>query len=197
MAFPDIPITEVALRSHHPTRITETLNGIEERSSLGAQYFSINVVFENLEKINQRKLMAFIDEQSGPLEPFDFPLPDYIGDSTGDYTGSITAASGAAGDTQCNITHTGNTGDYILRAGDLVQFSTHKKLYVVTADVIGSSSQIETLYFSPPARAAISGGTVVHKDLTMYVRFGEDTQEFEIDPSQFPTYEIEFKENLT
>lgn len=182
------------ISSINPTRMNRTLNGVVQRSSSTGQYFSITATYSALSQSEQRQISAHINAQAGPLQSFALALPDYLGDSTGDYTGSITTnGTNAVGATNIGITATGTYPT--LRAGDLIQFANHDKLYTVTADVNSPGTSV-TIY--PPLRTAVTtGSTVKHKDLTITVRYSNENQEFTIGLDQFPTFTIEFEEVLS
>lgn len=196
--FPSIPFTNMTLRSNNPTRVTTAINGIEQRDSLGAQYYSLNVTFQNLSKANQRLLMAFIDEMQGPLTAFDIALPSYLGNSTGVYTGTISVpGSHAVGSTTVNITTpTATIGDVVLKAGDLVRFSNHSKIYSVKSDRTASPPSAVTLSLNQALRSAVSAVTLTHTNLTMSVRFSEDIGDFSVDQREYATFSLSFNEVL-
>lgn len=84
----------------------------------------------------------------------------------------------------------------VLKAGDLIRFSNHTKLYAVAADVTAVTGN-ETITLTTPLRSAVTTShTVSHKDIQASVRFLNDNQEFNMDAQQFPSFEIDFKEVL-
>jgi len=198
MAFPTIPFTNMSLRSINPTRITSTINGIEQRASVGAQYYSLTVSFSNLTQAYQRQLFAFVDEMRGPLTNFDIALPDYLGNSTGSYTGSITVNGAvSAGATSVIVATSASNGTVILKAGDLLRFASHNKLYAVKSDITAGSGGAATILLTQPLRSALTNSSsVTHRSLSMNVRFASDNQEFQVDASLYPTFDIEFVEVL-
>ena len=163
--FPSIPFTDVTLRSVNPTRVTTSINGVIQRQAIGAQYFAVTGSFSNLTQTQQRQLFGFIEQMRGPLTAFNLQLPDYLADSTGDFTGTITVATNtSAGATSIPITSSAANGVVILRAGDLIRFSNHNKVYTVASTVTAVSGN-ETLTLSQPLRSAVTTShTITHKD---------------------------------
>jgi hypothetical protein len=133
--------------------------------------------------------------QGGGLSSFAFTLPDYLGDSTGAYSGTITLTAGLGiGATSAAVNSTGSTFPS-LKAGDLIQFNGHTKLYALTQDV---SSPGTTLNFYPALRKAVTGSTTVtHQNLTMTVRYITQEQDFSINVDEFSDITLEFQEVLT
>lgn len=197
MAFPNIPFSDVTLRSINPTRITQVINGVEQRSAVGSQYFQLTATFRNLTKANQRALMAHIDEMRGPLTAFEITLPDYLGDSTGAFTGAITlAATASAGASTVSISSAAANGVIVLKAGDLIRFASHNKVYMVKNDVTAVTGN-ETVNLTQPLRAAVTNtSSVTHQNLTMSVRYSQDIGEFSVDPSEYANFSLEFTEVL-
>lgn len=195
--FPTLPISDMNVRSVNPTRVTKSINGLEQRQAIGSQYYEVTATFRNLTQAQQRQLQGFINEMKGPLTGFDITLPDYVGDSTGTYTGSITVATNtAAGASSVPVTTAASNGVVVLKAGDLIRFSNHNKIYAVAADVTAVTGN-ETITLTTPLRSAVTTShTVSHKDVQMFVRFVNDNQEFSMDTSQFPSFEIDFREVL-
>lgn len=196
--FPSIDFTNMVMRSFNPTRITTTINGIEQRSSIGAQYYGLTVNFQNLTQSEQRQLLGFIDEMAGPLTEFEITLPDYLGDSTGTYSGTITTNGTASeGVSSVPVTTSASSGVTILKAGDLVRFAGHTKVYSVKSNIVTTSGGAATILLTQQLRSSVSGSTTVtHKNLTMNVRFADITAEFEIDPSLYPSFDLDFVEVL-
>lgn len=193
-AFPSITPSSVSLVPVNPTRVTTTLNGIEQRQAVGGQYFRLVAEFTGLNKAELRQIQSHVIQQGGPLTSFEFTLPDYLGDSTGAYTGTITLSSnGAVGQTSVSVTSTGSTFPS-LKAGDLIRFASHDKIYTLTSDV---SSPGTTLAFYPALRTAVtSGQTVTHQNLTIKVRYSEDTENLVVGTNLYSDISIEFVEVL-
>lgn len=196
--FPITDFTNMSMRSINPTRVTTVLNGIEQRSAIGAQFFQFTATFANLSKLDQRKLMGFIDEVKGPLTEFDLALPDYLGDSTGAHTAAITLNAGfAIGATSVTATASATAGVILLRAGDLITFASHKKIYSVKADVTQPGAGAATVTLTQALRSAVLTATAIkHQNVVASVRFINEINEFSVDQNEFASFQIEFNEVL-
>ncbi len=194
-AFPSITPSSVNLISVNPTRITQTLNGIQQTEATSGQYFRLVATFSNLESSEVRQILSHMNAQGGPLTSFEFTLPDYLGDSTGAYAGTITtAATGNIGATSITVTGTGSTFPS-LKAGDLIRFASHDKIYTLSNDVTSIGT---TLSFYPALRNTVNNSTTVtHKNLTMKVRYATDNQEFSVITNLYSSFNIEFIEVLS
>lgn len=196
--FPLTNFSNMTMRSVNPTRVTTAINGIEQRSAIGSQYYTFVANFNNLNQADQRKLMAFIDEMRGPLTTFDLALPSYLGNSTGAFTGAITTAAGSSlGATTVTITSAAANGVTVLKAGDLIRFASHTKVYTVKTDVVAAAGN-ETVTLSQPLRAAVlTSTTVTHQSVSASVRFSQEIGEFSVGQDLYANFSIEFNEVLT
>jgi len=198
-SFPSLPIANMSMRSINPTRVTTTINGLEQRSSLSAQYYQLTVNFENLTQSDQRQLLAFIDEMRGPLTAFDITLPDYLGDRTGAVYSIAVRTTTSAGATSVPITASGApNGSIVLKAGDLIRFSNHNKVYSVASNVSITSTN-GTITLTTPLRSGVTATThtVTADNVSMSVRFTNDINEFQIGADLYPSFSIELQEVLT
>ena len=190
-AFPNITPQSVSLISVNPTRITTTLNGIEQRSSSTGQYYRLTASYGNLTRAQVRQIIGHMAEHSGPLDAFTFQLPTYLGTITGSGTSMGSSGSASIGATAITLTVGGGTIPYF-KAGDLFKFANHNKIYQAIADANST-----TLNFRPPLRTAHATTTgLTTTSLSMTVRYATDNQEFAINTDEFSSFSIEFVEVL-
>jgi len=194
--FPSIQPTSAQMRKVNPTRITTTLNGLEQRESSAGQYFALTLEFANLSQSEQRQIQGLFAETGGPVTTFDYQLPDFMGDSTGTYAGGITMTNTYSAGVSTVVVNAG--GSVIdIKAGDLVTFTGHNKVYMLTANATSAGGSNYTLKIDPPLRAGVSATTAVtHKNITMKVRFVSDNQEFDVDPTLYANFTLELVEVL-
>ena len=194
--FPSIQPTSAQMRKINPTRVTTTLNGIEQRESSAGQYFALTLEFANLSQSEQRQIQGLFAETGGPVQTFDYQLPDFMGDSTGAYSGGIAMSLTYSAGTSTVLVNAG--GSVIdLKAGDLVKFTGHDKVYMLKADTVVSSGSNYIMQIDPPLRAGVTATTAVtHKNVTMKVRFASDNQEFDVDPNLYANFSLELVEVL-
>ena len=110
--------------SVNPTKVTSSMNGIEQRIASTGQYFRFVGVYSNLTQANQRAVFAHIQSQAGPLNSFTISLPTYLGNSTAGFTGTLTAVTETVNDPVITATASSNN-TAVLKAGDLIKFSNH------------------------------------------------------------------------
>jgi hypothetical protein len=194
--FPSISPTSVSMNTVNPTRITTTVNGVEQREASSGQYFALSVEFANLSQTEQRQIKGFFSQVKGPTTAFDYQLPDYIGDSSGGFTGSITMAlTYAAG--QSTLLITAGAQNPNLKQGDVITFASHDKVYTVTENTTFDSGSNYILKIDPPLRESVtSGSTVTNQNVTMLVRFASENNEFDVDQTLYANFSVELVEVL-
>ena len=138
------------------------------------------------------ELMAFIIKQRSGKESFDIVPPD-ISSAKGNVSGTVLVnGTFAAGVTSVNVD--GMTGT--LKAGDLIKFASHTKIYMVVADSTADVSNAATLTIEPPLQSSISDDSVVTFDnVSFKVHLENDIQEFGVvgaDKDGNALYQFEF-----
>lgn len=183
----------MTMTSMSPTRVTTSLNGVEQRLAGTGQYFMFTAEFRGLSQTQQRQIFGHMASVRGPLDTFTLTLPNYLGNNTAGYAGTITGITASAGDVSITATTSADTA--IFKAGDLIKIGTGNKIYTVTADVT-SSGTTATIPIYPALRANFSSASATHTNISVTVRYATDNQEFQIGTNQFPNFNIEFVEVL-
>lgn len=181
--------------SVNPTKVTASLNGIEQRIASTGQYFRFVGTYSNLTQANQRAIFAHIQSQGGPLNAFTISLPAYMGNSTAGFTGTLTGVTETVNDPVITATASANN-TAVLKAGDLIKFSNHNKIYTVTNDVTSNGSGVCTINIFPALKQSITSGSITHRSVQPTVRYASDNAEFSLGADQFTTFTLEFIEVL-
>ena len=124
------------------------------------------------------ELMAFIVKQRSGKETFTI-VPPEIEDARGSETGSVLVnGNQTAGDTTIAMDAFAGDGAGRFKAGDLIKFASHTKVYMVVSDVT-SSSNAATVTIEPPLVADIADDSgVTYDDVAITVYLTSDIQEF-------------------
>ena len=124
------------------------------------------------------ELMAFIVKQRSGKETFTI-VPQEIEDARGSETGSVLVnGNQTAGDTTIAMDGFAGDGAGRFKAGDLIKFASHTKVYMVVSDVT-SSSNAATVTIEPPLVADIADDSgVTYDDVAITVYLTSDIQEF-------------------
>ena len=124
------------------------------------------------------ELMAFIVKQRSGKETFTI-VPPELEDARGSETGSVLVnGNQTAGDTTIAMDGFAGDGAGRFKAGDLIKFASHTKVYMVVSDVT-SSSNAATVTIEPPLVADIADNSgVTYDDVAITVFLTSDIQEF-------------------
>ena len=123
-------------------------------------------------------LMAFIVKQRSGKESFTIIPPD-LSSTKGSESGTVLInGSHSAGDTTIAMDGFGGDGSGRFKAGDLIKFASHTKVYMVVEDVT-SSSNAATVTIEPPLISDLVNNSVVtYNDVSFTVHLTNDVQEF-------------------
>jgi len=142
-------------------------------------------------------------QQNGQYEAFTI-VPPEIATTRGTASGTITVAntsstspviSLSAGSTAVGVTIDG-TGT--LKKGDLIKFSNHNKVYMVTEDVNFDGSTLTRIPFYPSLTTALTGGgqTITYTNVPFTVYLDNDQIKFITQADGTYKYEITVNEEI-
>lgn len=204
--FPTAGFTALELKSNTRSRLTESVSGNTQRIKTGSQHFSIKLKSPPLSRQDFNALYSFIIQQDGQVESFTL-VPPVVSSTTGTMTGTVTTAnvnstdpamSQAAGSTSVAITDDG-TPSGTLKKGDVIKFSNHDKVYMLTEDLtLANDSAVKQMSFYPPLNTAITGGTdtVIYNNVPFKVFFQTDEVSYELQNDGYYRYEISVREEI-
>ena len=173
-AFPisTAKFTSLGIKSIQNTIISKSVSGKKLARQIDGQRwaFTIQIITAKRSDV-YGELMAFIVKQRSGKENFTI-VPPEITDARGTASGTPngTASAGAT-----SITLAG-TGTGTLKAGDMIKFANHDKVYMVVAD----QSDISTgsLTIEPPLTTAITNSDITYDNVPFTVHLTNDVQEF-------------------
>ena len=192
--FPSIEPASVSVIPITPLQINRTLSGRETRDLVTGPYFEFIYEFPPLDSDQRRQIAGHIANANGALQSFYVKLPTGVDDVSGNAAGTIDVASGeSAGATAVIYTATGATDTTVFKAGDIIQFDNHGKIYEVTADSATTGST-GTVSFYPPLRTAVTTSEDInYTNINALVRYKQDIS-YEIRTNSFANINLEFIE---
>lgn len=183
MSYPTTPeATSVQITAVSKNVRTESRNGRVQVRSLADQRWAITMTYRDLTRSDFGPVFGFVAGKSIGGQTFTVS-PSEVSSAPG-VSGSATA-TGSAGAT--SVTVSGMTGT--LKAGSFVKFSTHDKVYMVTADRSGAG----TMTITPPLQAAASG-SMTYNDVPFTVRLVGDIQEWTLGGYDRYSFEVDMLE---
>ena len=186
--YPTTPVFNgVGFNSRHYNLSSETISGRTQVRNIGGQRWEFSASYPPLTRSQFAPVNAFIMGQRGMAETFTIVLPE-ISSRSGNASGSVqTSASEAIG--QATISIDGLSGT--LKAGDVIKFDNHSKVYMIVSDLTGSGD----LEIQPSLRVAVPNDTaIIFNNVPFTVRLNNDLQEYTLGLSSLVRYEVDFLE---
>ena len=166
-----------------------SLSGRTQVRNIGGQRVEFTATYPTLTRSEFAPIAAFIMAQRGMAEEFTIVLPE-ISSKSGDATGTVlTSLSEAIGQTVISID--GLTGT--LKAGDMIKFSNHNKVYMIVSDRAGNGD----LAIQPSLTVAVPNNTeITYDNVPFTVRLNNDVQTYDLGLASMLDYEVDFIEAI-
>tara|TARA_R110001632_G_scaffold74101_1_gene169870 strand:+ start:110 stop:688 length:579 start_codon:yes stop_codon:yes gene_type:complete len=188
--YPASPIfASVGFKSVYYNLSSQSLSGRTQVRNIGGQRFEFSASYSRLLRSEFTPVLAFVMSQRGMAETFSIVLPE-ISSTSGTATGTVrTNGTSPIGDK--TITIDGLTG--LLKAGDVIKFASHSKVYMVTQDRSGAGD----LSIEPGLEAVVANDTVItYNDVPFLVRLNNDIQEYNIGSASLVDFDVDFIESV-
>jgi len=182
------------------TKKTETASGRTTRATNATTLWQGVLAFPSTAAGDFRAVQAFVARCQGSLNEFDLVVPS-VSDTVSGYPSQVTypSADAAAGATSIAVT-SNETSKIILRAGDVIRFFNHTKVYMVTENVTTDGAGAGTIQFQPALVTAVDSDSAGENISVNQVAFrfiiSNDLQEYGYDTQGFVSFEIDVQEVL-
>lgn len=194
--------TTTNFSSQTTSRVTVSVSGKTQRIKTGQQFFTFKLKSPKMTRLQVDADFSFIAAQDGQVESFTI-VPPVISSTKGTASGTVTVVNAtssapvlslAAGSK--NVGVSGGTGT--LKKGDLIKFSNHDKVYMLTEDVNLDGSTVDQISFYPPLTTALTGGgqTITYNSVPFKVYLNSDTATFSTSTDGLHQYEISVNEEI-
>jgi hypothetical protein len=186
--YPTTPIfNTIGFRSVNYNLSSQSVSGRTQVRNIGGQRFEFSAQYTRMTRSEFAPILVFTMAQRGSAETFTIVLPQ-ISSKSGDASGTILV-NGAADIGATTVGVDGVTGT--LKAGDMVKFANHSKVYMLTADRAGNGN----ISIQPALRVAVPNDNAVTFDSVPFtVRLNNDVQEFNLGSASLVDYEIDMIE---
>ncbi len=161
--YPSSPSFEsINFKTVTPTQVTGTMSGKVRRIGMGVSYYTWEVKYPNLSRIEAGTVKGYLAQALGPQFSFEIVLPKLSTSALAVQTSSVprTSATAAIGSINVTLTNCGANAN-VLAAGDFFKFANHTKVYMCVAPCIANGSGNATLFFSGPLVNAVPSSTNV------------------------------------
>ena len=197
--FPTSPnFRSLNFKDNRPTLLNQTLSGKKQVRQIGSQYFSFTVQMPPLQQEKAQEVFAFLQKQKGSFEDFTIVAPlDNLGAGKAE-TDIQVVGSHTSGDASIAVDGFSNNQTGALRAGDLIKFANHSKIYMVQSDIDSDGSGALTVLISPNLVASLADNeavTVNKPSFTVYLENNEIM--YSTDASGFYSISFDVREVIT
>tara|TARA_R100001440_G_scaffold44339_1_gene64096 strand:- start:5024 stop:5644 length:621 start_codon:yes stop_codon:yes gene_type:complete len=168
-----------SIKTIQKTLISKSINGKKLSRQIDGQKFGFtaNIITGKRSDI-YGELMSFIIKQRSGKENFTI-VPPEISSTRGTETGTLLVNGvHTAGDTTIDIDGHSSNASGVLKAGDVIKFASHDKVYMIVSDVTSSSNE-STITIEPPLRNALANNeAITYNNVPFTVYLLNDMQEF-------------------
>ena len=192
--YPSSPsFASLGFGSEQKTKMSVTDSGKVFTAQIDGQRWKFKASYPPMRRSDFAPIFAFIMKQRSRKETFQIVVPE-LSTIKGSVS-SIVATKVAANAGSTSVSLKNVTGTF--KAGDLVKFNSHSKVYMIVADATGDGSNEATLTIEPPLREALLADvTVVYTNVPFTVRLTNDLQEFDTSELDLYRFEVDFIEAL-
>lgn len=180
------------------TKKTQTASGRVVRATNGTTIWSGTLVFPVMDLLEFRPIQAFIARTQGALNDFDVVIP-LVSESQSTNASSVSATvdgAHSAGDTTIDVDTNVNNGN-VLKAGDVIRFANHTKVYMVTADANTDGSGNVTVNIQPSLVQNLTNSeSITTNNVPFRMILSNDAQEFAYRTDGLVAYEIDVEEAI-
>jgi len=195
--YPSSPSFEsINFSTNTPTQITNTMSGKLRRVGLGVSFYSWEVKYAQLTRLEAGTVKGYLAQTLGPQFSFEIVLPRLSYSALASQTVSVPRNSVAAaiGSTSVALTNCGNT-QTVLAAGDYFKFNNHTKIYQCVSPCTSNSSGVATLFFSGPLVTAVPLNTnLTITAVPFTVVIANEVQEYEAGYGGLTTLSVAMRE---
>lgn len=195
--YPTSPSFEsINFTTNTPTQITNTMSGKLRRVGLGVSFYSWEVKYSQLTRLEAGTVKGYLAQALGPQFSFEILLPKLSYSALTNQTASVPRSSSTAaiGSTSVALTNCGANAA-VLAAGDYFCFANHTKVYQCVSPCTANSSGVATLYFSGPLVKAVPTGTnLIITAVPFTAVLATEVQEYETGIGGMTTMSVSMRE---
>ena len=185
-------------KSNNITKRSQTASGRYIRETNATTLWSVTLATPALTQQQARPIQAYITRCRGGINEFDIILPEisYSVANSAYHNTVLTCTNTSAGAGAVDFTSSANNAT-VIKAGDVVRFSNHSKVYMATTDVTTDGTGNGTLNIEPALIEAVTTShTITHNAVPFRMIMDEDVQEYVYTLEGNMAFELEMVETI-
>tara|TARA_Y100001937_G_scaffold122662_1_gene184224 strand:- start:91 stop:693 length:603 start_codon:yes stop_codon:yes gene_type:complete len=156
--------SSLSLQDNRPNLINQSVSGKRVTRKYGSQFFTLDITLPSLSKDDAMDVFAFLKKQQNSFDKFDYTYPITNRGANRSQTDIVVNGSHSVGDTTIALSGFDNSTSNVLKAGDVVKFANHDKVYMVESNLNSDSSGNATVSISPGIIATLANSEAVTVD---------------------------------
>jgi len=191
--YPTTPsFREMTIKMDDPTISFRAQNGRRIVRKVSGHLWSGTLMYPPLTKAQFTPVRGFLAKMRGQFDTFTIVPPNLANPLGTQLTDTTVDAAQAIGST--SVVVNGTASGKTFRSGDVLKFSNHAKVYILTDDTTATATTA-TLNFVPPLLTALTTAhTVKHKDVPFTMALTNSVQEMKTSVSDLYTFELDMEE---
>ncbi len=156
--------SSLSLQDNRPNLINQSVSGKRVTRKYGAQFFTLDITLPPLSKDDSMDVFAFLKKQQNSFDKFDYTYPITNRGANRTQTDIVVNGSHSVGDSTIALSGFDNSTSNVLKAGDVIKFANHDKVYMVESNLTSDSSGNATVTISPSIIATLANSEAVTVD---------------------------------
>ena len=156
--------SSLSLQDNRPNLINQSVSGKRVTRKYGAQFFTLDITLPPLSKDDSMDVFAFLKKQQNSFDKFDYTYPITNRGANRTQTDIVVNGSHSVGDSTIALSGFDNSTTDVLKAGDIIKFANHDKVYMVESNLTSDSSGNATVTISPSIIATLANSEAVTVD---------------------------------
>lgn len=188
--------TSVDIISNQPTLISISDSGRRQARADGGHLWEISLNFPVMRRFEFEPINAFIMSQIGGQGMFKYAPPNKatpLGLAIG---APVVAAPVSAGSSAVAMSGLGNNLTGVLKAGDIITFSSHQKVYMLTADMDSNSSGVGVALIQPDLIQDVAASESVTWSNVAFNVYFDGSYSYKTTAPNLISFKIKFKEAI-
>lgn len=183
----------VSLKSKTQNYMSISQSGRRNIRTTGAHRWTMTASYTNLSRQEFMPLYAFLMDQDGQFDTFDFVVPDL--QTPRGSGGGTPLVNGASQVGKSIVTDGWNLSELVLRQGDVFKFTGHNKVYMCTQDLTSDGTGAGTLNFAPAlVQSPLDDEALIVTNVAFRVMQAGTLQEYAARPPLLYNYDVSFIE---
>jgi hypothetical protein len=184
---------DIDLKMKDPTISHRAQNGRRIARKVSGQLWSFVLTYPPMKRESFYPVIGALAKARGEYDTFTI-IPPNLATPIGTQTTTVNVGGNYSAGTAAVVLSGGTVGA-TLKAGDVLKFSNHTKVYMVTDDLTVGGAGTATINITPPLVSAVTTShTIQFSDVPFTVALVNELQEIKANVAGYYSYELDVEE---